>query len=750
MTQPFLSIGTWLLVALWVAGCSASNTTNSASDTKGPPDTSVVDTASSELDTSADTLEGDASEVSDALVDIESPSTDIVNPDVTSSQDGSTDSELGSVDLCDAVDCDDGDACTGVESCDPSTGKCVPGIPIQCDDGDPCNGKELCAPATGECIAVDIIQCDDNDACNGLETCDPTTGACIEGEIVLCDDADACNGLETCDSKTGECLKGTAVICDDENACNGVESCVSESGECVTTPAIKCDDKDACNGLESCEPSTGECLEGVPVVCDDGDACNGLEVCLSATGDCKLGSPVLCDDGDACNGLESCNPKNGLCQDGEPVICDDGDGCNGIESCDPETGLCVTTGSIGECPVSPSECDEDGDLYGPDGEKSVLAPNASMLRLRDSGTTAGKEEIIKSIKAHPSVQAASYADILSDLNRKGTEVDWVIGVQCFAKGYKFNSGDNWVEHWWPQGFSGSATGQSPNSALVEGHNVQLISWYHKPDEDGSTDVDKGMRLSFVRRTDFDNIRYRNILMVEPVLAEDGTPTFKPVVGHAGGIVWYKNLLYVADTSKGFRVFDMNHMMAVKTGDNDLIGYQPGKNEYHAFNYAYVLPMVNRYKLCEESCCARFSFCSIDMSVSPPRIVAGEYTDTNSNGRVHSWKIEEQTGWLNLDPGQDTATADALFYPAAIRMQGATTYNGIMYVSSSNPKTNWPQTPGTLYVTADGNEPIKRGYPALPEDLHHNHFTGHLWTVTEFPGHRYVFAVHRSDALQGCN
>ena len=704
-------------------------------DASVAPDQGLQDTALGKLDTSHE---------ADTVFEIQPA--DASNADTSV---GET-MTVPDVDLCQAVDCDDGDACTGIESCDPGTGKCLPGEPIACDDGNPCNGKELCAPATGDCVAVDVVTCSDDDACNGVETCDEATGECVVGTPVACDDGDACNGVETCAPETGECLPGASIACDDGNACNGIESCVPATGECASTEPVLCDDENACNGLEVCDPPTGACVPGEPVTCDDENACNGLETCVPGTGACLPGVMIECDDGDACNGLESCNPSNGLCEAGTPIACDDGDGCNGIETCDPVSGNCVTTGAIGTCPVSPNECDENGEIYGPDGDKAMLAPTANMIRLRDSGMSGDKAAIIASIKAHPSVEAATYSDVMNNLNRTGTEVDWVLGVECFAKGYKFNSGDNNVDHWWPQGMSGSATGGNTNSIFVAGEVVHLVSWYHKPEEDPSTNVNKGMRLSFVRRTLLSDVAYRNILMVEPVIADDGTPTFKPVVGHAGGIVWYKNLLYVADTSKGFRVFDMNHLMKVKTGDKDLIGYSAAKNEYHGFNYAYVLPMVNRYKLCEESCCARFSFCSLDMSVTPPRIISGEYTDKNSKARIHSWEIDEGSGWLALDPGQDTATADALFYPAAIRLQGATIYNGIAYLSSSNPKSNWPQTPGTLYVAVDGQVPVKRGYPTLPEDLYHNHVLNYLWTVTEYPGLRYVFAVDRSDALLGCN
>src|SRR5689334_6165792 len=48
------------------------------------------------------------------------------------------------------ADCDDGDACTGAETCDVASATCVAGTPVGCDDGDVCT-DDACDPATGTC-----------------------------------------------------------------------------------------------------------------------------------------------------------------------------------------------------------------------------------------------------------------------------------------------------------------------------------------------------------------------------------------------------------------------------------------------------------------------------------------------------------------------------------------------------------------------------------------------------------------------
>jgi hypothetical protein len=98
-----------------------------------------------------------------------------------------------------AVSCSDGDACNGLETCDPSSG-CAPGVPPTCDDGNVCNGTETCDSGSG-CVSGEPLACDDDNACNGAETCDPVTG-CVAGVPPTCSDDDECT-TDTCDEVSG-------------------------------------------------------------------------------------------------------------------------------------------------------------------------------------------------------------------------------------------------------------------------------------------------------------------------------------------------------------------------------------------------------------------------------------------------------------------------------------------------------------------------------------------------------------------
>jgi hypothetical protein len=68
-------------------------------------------------------------------------------------------------------DCDDGDACTGVETC--VDGACEGGTPVACDDGRACNGVAACAD--GVCQPAAPLDCDDAERCTD-DGCDDASG----------------------------------------------------------------------------------------------------------------------------------------------------------------------------------------------------------------------------------------------------------------------------------------------------------------------------------------------------------------------------------------------------------------------------------------------------------------------------------------------------------------------------------------------------------------------------------------------
>ncbi|MFI6322716.1 hypothetical protein ACIBG8_34610 [Nonomuraea sp. NPDC050556] len=274
-----------------------------------------------------------------------------------------------------------------------------------------------------------------------------------------------------------------------------------------------------------------------------------------------------------------------------------------------------------------------------------------------------------------------------------------------AEWYAFDQKDNDTPDWYPQGLTcGEDSGQV-------GVPVFVASWYFKP----LGVVERGIRISFLSPQ---TLKYQHALLVEA--KPDGS--YGPINIHAGGIAWYGDLLYVADTTRGLRVFDMNHLLDLRTvqkdlGDAKLIGRQGGR--FNAFGYRYLLPQTDAWRLAASG--PMFSFVSVDRSASPDLLVAGEYLEEGSAGRIARWSLD------------DMSLVDA-FAMGQRKIQGGMSFKGRWYLSqAANAATN-----GRLLVDDGSGKVASRPFPLGPEDLCMQ--GGRLWSVTEFRNKRVIFGV----------
>jgi hypothetical protein len=248
--------------------------------------------------------------------------------------DDSCESAIGCLNTANTAPCSDNNVCTNDDICD--AGACQSGMPLNCDDGNQCNGLESCEPLTG-CSAGKPLVCDDGNPCNGVESC-TSEGGCQPGLPLSCDDGNVCTD-ETCSPETGCVNTANQAACDDGNACTLGDICQNKA--CVADGGLlNCDDSNPCTS-DSCDPGIG-CLHVLnEAACNDGDICTVNDHCH--LGQCLGGGDLTCNDNNPCT-TDSCKPDSGCQFTPAQAECDDGSKCSSGDHC--SNGLCIATSFI--------------------------------------------------------------------------------------------------------------------------------------------------------------------------------------------------------------------------------------------------------------------------------------------------------------------------------------------------------------------------------------------------------------------
>lgn len=317
--------------------------------------------------------------------------------------------------------------------------------------------------------------------------------------------------------------------------------------------------------------------------------------------------------------------------------------------------------------------------------------------------------------------AVSVESVLAEGNRKGKRSKPTTGNAFTgltkAQYFTFDDADSTHRLWQPQGLTCASDAGLDLDAF-------LVSWYLKTSE--TDDTAQAVRVSFLKPTAKNACQYRHVLLVEP----KGDGNYKALNIHAGGIAWYGNFLYVADTGKGFRVFDLTKILDVPNIAGD---EQVGKigGTFHARGYSHVIPQVESWKLATAAG-PKFSFVSVDRSTTPHLLISGKYDETG-NAVVSRWQLNED-GTLHTEDGR--AVAVDHFEMPVTKVQGAVSFDEHWYLSQSRGST----AKGSL-LAGPAKDLAIRPYPVGPEDLTVDRAAETLWTVTEFFGHgRALFGV----------
>ncbi|MGV9301045.1 hypothetical protein [Amycolatopsis sp. NPDC003676] len=302
-------------------------------------------------------------------------------------------------------------------------------------------------------------------------------------------------------------------------------------------------------------------------------------------------------------------------------------------------------------------------------------------------------------------------------------------------GFRFDDGDNTDCTNYPQGITTSrdAVG-GDNGGNYDGHQLVAVSWYTR-DKCGGKQVRSRITLADWDAT-YPN-KYRKILLVEPT-GTTASPNYKDIPIHAGGVSWYGDYLYVADTGGGMRVFDMRKILEVNSGGTaDQIGLSGG--QYYAHNYRYVLPQVGTVAAHTTSG-TNLAWSSISLDRVSKSIVMTEYTckadcTDYPNRPPRAIRFPFASGATTF--AASTTASQALQLPW-YNLNGVASHNGRWWFNSSAQKQlyYWTPTAGpATHAWVSSGESISYWEDPKDADL--------LWSLQEGAGNRNVFAVKQA-------
>jgi hypothetical protein len=248
------------------------------------------------------------------------------------------------------------------------------------DDGDEvaAGSDPTDADSPGSTPACDPGSCDDGNACNGIEHCDPEAG-CVAGQPPTCNNGIYCDGSERCDPARG-CTSGTAPNCSDGISCTE-DICDEAADACTNIPrANRCDDGDVCTD-DRCDPSAGCSTTANSASCNDGLSCTSADVCngglCSGVENCPSGE-ICGPQSGLCASSNADTDNDGLSNANDPCPDDARNVCFGPVALDQSQGSIIrinSNSSKSDCAGRRTDC--RGDVWVPDfGYNSSARPRS--------------------------------------------------------------------------------------------------------------------------------------------------------------------------------------------------------------------------------------------------------------------------------------------------------------------------------------------------------------------------------------
>ena len=272
---------------------------------------------------------------------------------------------------------------------------------------------------------------------------------------------------------------------------------------------------------------------------------------------------------------------------------------------------------------------------------ATAAPNSERLELRaHPGAWAKRIDGLEGENGHLENDKVKLSEVLDKADRHTPDGD-ACGTDDHPKsGFCWNKGDNLNQEWIPQGIT--ASWDAFENGTYDGRTVVAASWYLKAKDKGDPE-----RANRVTVSDRSKKTYEYIALAKPT---EGGKDIEPLSGvHSGGLAWVGRYLYVADTGRGLRVFDLTHIWRADTGSK---AYKVANGRVSAGGYRYVLPQVGFYVPAQEGkACAKDGAPPVHSAVSVDRktktLVTAEYCGKKGNGlgRIVRWPLESDNGEL---------------------------------------------------------------------------------------------------------
>ncbi len=294
-----------------------------------------------------------------------------------------------------------------------------------------------------------------------------------------------------------------------------------------------------------------------------------------------------------------------------------------------------------------------------------------------------------------------------------------------VRGIRWNTDDETTPLWRPQGIAGFSK---------DGVRYLLVSWYAKDEAEV-----KGSRITLIDISPSSGtyLTYRHILLVQPDIPANPTGysqygSYAPLNVHAGGMAYFKGKIYISSTNLGVRVFDLNKIIEVSTGDttNDKCGKDSNGNLF-AFNYRYILPQTGYQKINNAN-----PFSTIQVNDEGTQFWTGQYysgsADASIVPKVFGFPVDtngtmQNTGIVSVTPKNSLFTDNHAHGIQGVFRKGNRTWLSC----TGSPSNSYGSNARLARYTDGADDTVRFRWPYGAESLYYESQYNYLWSLTEF-------------------